>query len=242
MNGYVAQSAWNYYHLSADGTTTAVLSLVQAPGSGDADLYVKDGANPTRFDFDYFDISASQNVSLLIEDPSANVWYVGVFGWQATNYTISWDYESQCECSPQGHGSCPGNTTQCECDPGYGGNDCTSQVTTLANPQIPALNGTVAASNWTYYTFTFSNSTLAVFTLREVATTGYVWLYASQEQVPTSLEHDYVSKQSGTAVQEITVQLDELYQGPYYVGVYGSPFIVGRGVSYALTAWSPMNF
>jgi vibriolysin len=92
VNGLVAQSGWNYYHFSLNSIDPVVLSVVET-GSGDCDLYVKEGAVPTRFDFDYFDIDTIDEFNLTIDEPGSATWYIGIYGWQATTYTLTLLYK-----------------------------------------------------------------------------------------------------------------------------------------------------
>ena len=92
VNGLVSQSGWNYYSFTLNTVDPVVLSVVET-GSGDVDLYVKEGGVPTRFDFDYFDIDTVDAFNLTIDEPGSATWYIGLYGWQATTYTLTLLYK-----------------------------------------------------------------------------------------------------------------------------------------------------
>jgi len=238
VNGFVSQSGWNYYHFTLNTVDPVVLSVTET-GAGDCDLYVKEGAVPTRFDFDYFDIDTVDNFNLTIDEPGSSTWYIGLYGWQATTYTLTLEYKQTCDCS--GHGECASGTEECVCDVGWGGDDCSFLVTSLISGVV--ATGAAATGNWSYYSLTTNGSSLAVITLRERSTTGYLWLYVSEQSLPTNLAHDYVSKVSNSAVQEIVISLNSPVSTTYYIGVYGDPFNVqGNSASFSLVGWFANGF
>jgi hypothetical protein len=92
VNGLVSQSGWNYYHFSLNTIDPVVLEVIET-GAGDVDLYVKENGLPSRFDFDYFDIDTVDEFNLTIDEPGSSTWFIGLYGWQSTTYTITLLYK-----------------------------------------------------------------------------------------------------------------------------------------------------
>jgi len=61
----------------------AKLEIVISDGTGDADLYVKQGAKPTTTDYDYRPYLIGNNETVTVDNPAAATWYVMVRGYAA---------------------------------------------------------------------------------------------------------------------------------------------------------------
>jgi hypothetical protein len=129
---------WAYYKFtSVKGAAFHV--LLDQTSDGDADIYVRKSQLPTTVPgtYDYKDISLDEHVDIEVPatTPAVNVdWFIGVFGFQQTAYTIKIRALSS-SCPPRlndcnGHGQCVNN--QCVCTAGFAGDDCsTGTKTTL---------------------------------------------------------------------------------------------------------------
>ena len=62
---------------------TASLSVAMAGGTGDADLYVRHGAQPTTGEYDCRPYQAGNNETCTIPDPAAGTWHVMIRGFSA---------------------------------------------------------------------------------------------------------------------------------------------------------------
>src|SRR5690606_23035680 len=59
------------------------LEIQMSGGTGDADLYVRYGAEPTVSDWDYRPYRWGNNETVTVEPPSAGTWHIMVRGYQA---------------------------------------------------------------------------------------------------------------------------------------------------------------
>jgi hypothetical protein len=86
----VDDNSWNYYTVQATTNNDIVLqfSTSSSTPSGDCDVYVKRGQNPTRTSFDYRDIGFGRTFNLTIDDPADYTWYIGVYGYTKCEYTF----------------------------------------------------------------------------------------------------------------------------------------------------------
>ena len=104
--GRVGGNVWNYYHFSTATSSNVVVRLTEKNEGADCDLYIRNGAEPTKVDFDMRDISFSDVVELVIENPSINLWYVGVFGYKTCEYEVSFSLSGNCPNDCSGNGEC----------------------------------------------------------------------------------------------------------------------------------------
>ncbi len=59
------------------------LNVVMSGGTGDADLYVRQGSKPTESSYDCRPYKDGNNETCAINNPTAGTWHVGVFGYSA---------------------------------------------------------------------------------------------------------------------------------------------------------------
>ncbi|MBY5980001.1 S8 family peptidase [Ferrimonas balearica] len=80
LNG--ARRSWQYFSVEVpDGASNLTISL--AGGSGDADLYVRYGSNPTRNSYDCRPYLNGNNETCSGANPTAGTWYIGIYGYRA---------------------------------------------------------------------------------------------------------------------------------------------------------------
>jgi Zn-dependent metalloprotease len=88
----VAQGAWNYTALSIPaGMGSLVVNM--SGGSGDADLYIRQGSNPTTSTYACRSWTNGNTESCTITNPAAGTWNVGVNGYTAAsgmNVDMEW--------------------------------------------------------------------------------------------------------------------------------------------------------
>lgn len=77
-----AQNTWKYFELNVPSGKSR-LSVVMNGGSGDADLYVRFGSQPSTSTYNCRPYKNGNNESCSINNPSAGTWYIGVRGYQA---------------------------------------------------------------------------------------------------------------------------------------------------------------
>lgn len=120
----VSQSALQFVGQS---DSALVVRLRETLHSQDCDLYVLKDAKPTTTHFDLYDVSlGNHNSSVTIEAPDGLYW-IGVYGFQACDYTLSLEEGNSTDCprNCSGHGACNGGL--CVCTAPWAGDDCSTQ-------------------------------------------------------------------------------------------------------------------
>jgi Bacterial pre-peptidase C-terminal domain/EGF-like domain len=232
--GHVDTDVWNYYTYNSFTSENAVFTVSQMSSGGDCDLYVRAGQDPTRFRFDYRDVSVGNTFTLSIPNPGDQSWHVGVYGYAACTYQISLAVTTTCPNSCSGHGRC--NHGTCQCNDGYSGDDCSQSTATLTSNQL--VHGSVAINAWKYYQI--ENVQAGVFVhLAETASVGNLWLFASATGFPTVAIHDWSSTDTNSAFHNIAVERsDSADPTTLFIGVYGDPYAPDNGnVQFDLTAF-----
>jgi hypothetical protein len=213
----------------------------QTSPNGDCDLYINSDSQPTRFSYDYRDISFNSNMSLSVPNPADRTWYIGVYGYRGCAYAISVTTTSSCPNSCSNNGACFSGV--CLCQAGYSGNDCSTSLTTLANGA--QASGSIGSNAWAYYQLaapTTSKPIASITTaLKESGTSGLIWLYAAAQQAPTLRNYDHADT-ADYFEHIIHFQPEGSEASPntvWTIGVYGSPFIApNQVVNYTLVAWT----
>ena len=78
---------WNLFTVEIpEGMATLTVST--SGGRGNADVYVKFGADPTLTDFDCKSDTGRSNESCTIDNPSAGTWHIGVYGGERRGYRL----------------------------------------------------------------------------------------------------------------------------------------------------------
>jgi Zn-dependent metalloprotease len=80
----VATGAWVYYKITVP-SGQASLKINMSGGTGDADLYVKLGAQPTLTVYDYRPYLTGNAESVSVTNPAAGDWYIGIEGYSAAS-------------------------------------------------------------------------------------------------------------------------------------------------------------
>lgn len=77
-----ATGSWQYFKITVP-TGQTKLAINMSGGTGDADLYVKFGAQPTSTVYDYRPYLTGNNESVSVTNPAAGDWYIGINGYAA---------------------------------------------------------------------------------------------------------------------------------------------------------------
>jgi hypothetical protein len=77
-----AQSEWLYYYVNIPEDASD-LTVQISGGNGDADLYTRFGAEPTRWSYDCRPYLAGNNETCTHEAPEAGVWHIGLHAYRA---------------------------------------------------------------------------------------------------------------------------------------------------------------
>jgi len=242
QKGYAGDNNWNYYHITPSTSDNIVVEIVQTSPDADCDLYIRAGSAPTRFDFDFRDISYDANFNVTIENPQLQTWYIGVYGYFGCAYNITVAVErSSCPNACSRHGTCS-KAGRCDCDAGFAGEDCGSPLFHLSNG-IPRQTN-ITLNQWQYYKFEVPSvpSSLTV-EVAEFNTTGTLWVYVNQGAPPTLSDFDYIDSSHESHFHTIYFKTHgDSEDVNYYIGVYGSPYVpvgANNAVDYGVIAYSP---
>ncbi|QDE66989.1 MULTISPECIES: trypsin-like serine protease [Myxococcus] len=77
-----ASSSWNHYPISIPAGTT-LLTVTQSGGTGDADLYVRSGSQPTTSSYNCRPYQSGNEETCTFSNPQAGTWYVSVRGYSS---------------------------------------------------------------------------------------------------------------------------------------------------------------
>jgi Zn-dependent metalloprotease len=77
-----ATGSWAYYKITVPTGQTS-LKITMSGGTGDADLYVKRGAQPTSSSYDYRPYLNGNAESVSVTNPVAGDWYIGINAYSA---------------------------------------------------------------------------------------------------------------------------------------------------------------
>jgi len=233
--GYADVGIWNFWRSTPNSGSNLVITVNETGGAGtDCDIYAKAGANPTTSDFDYADYGVNDITVMTIPNPGSSSWYIGVYGFQPCNYGIVVTLSSACPNQCSGHGTCS-NSGMCICNSGYGGADCSVAsipVMTNGGTYYASINSTNA---WKYYQLNIQATSFLTIDLKEISTDGFLWLFVSKDSTPDTRNYDYWNPSQGD-LHTIQIQFDYPATDTYFIGVYGSPFLI-QSASYALSAW-----
>jgi len=77
-----ATGTWAHYKIAVPSGQTS-LAIAMSGGTGDADLYVKLGAQPTSSVYDYRPYLGGNTESVNVSNPAAGDWYISIYGYAA---------------------------------------------------------------------------------------------------------------------------------------------------------------
>ncbi|WP_057830373.1 S8 family serine peptidase [Colwellia sp. TT2012] len=80
----VARRAWAYYTIDVP-VGMATLDFVMSGGSGDADMYIRRGSQPTSATYDCRPYKSGNNEACAFTNPAADTWHIGVYGYSAAS-------------------------------------------------------------------------------------------------------------------------------------------------------------
>ncbi len=78
----VATGAWKHYKIAVPAAQTSLV-INMSGGTGDGDMYVKFGAQPTSSSYDYRPYKSGNAESVSVTNPAAGDWYISIYGYSA---------------------------------------------------------------------------------------------------------------------------------------------------------------
>lgn len=89
----LSSKAWSRYTVEIPAGATN-LSVTTAGGSGDADLYIRSGSQPSTSSYDCRSWTSGNTESCTVATPSAGTMHIGIHGYTAVSgVNMSWSYE-----------------------------------------------------------------------------------------------------------------------------------------------------
>lgn len=212
----VAAGQFLYYMFSTSATENIVVNVTQTATSGDCDVYVQVNSYPTFNSYTARDVSSAVVSIVSIPRAQQGTWYVGVYGYQACQYSIRLT-ASVCPNACSSHGSCSTSTGLCTCNNGYAGSDCSMQIVALSTSSTVTASVVTGAAN--YYSFTPPPSTSSILFTMQQTTSGDADIYISANVLPTNYVFDFANL---TDAALSTVRITSVPNGAiYFIKVYG---------------------
>jgi hypothetical protein len=225
--GHVLRHNWTFYYFDLTVPKERVVITLASPN--DTDLYVRKNVFPTLFSFDSVNAStplagAADLATVILQSPEAARWYIGVYGWAESDYTLTVSTSvftnTVCpnNCSLTVHGTCVSG--RCRCNPGFHGDVCEYEEADLVVGG-PSSSGYVDAGEWNFFTVTSDSSDiLNVTALMDTGVTplGDCDLYIRADDFPNRTTFDSADMGFGA---QMHVSVPSPGNQRYYIGVFG---------------------
>jgi len=235
VSGYVDENYWNWYRYTSGSMNPFVITLNNTADTN-CDLYVKDNAKPSRFIYSYRNMSTDSVSTIVVYEPGFSVWNIGVFGQTSCRYgLIVNDVTASSVCVDCVNGVCT-EDGRCVCNSGWSGPNCKTSTNKIQSGVTTAENSLTNGA-WAYYEIQTTNTSQLVVVLREKqGKAGMLWLHVASERAPTLTDFD---KQDAiaTSVHRINMEFTIPASRRFFIGVYGTPFILNDSVKFDLVAW-----
>ena len=80
----VSRRQWQYYTIDIP-TGMSSLDFTMSGGTGDADLYIRQGSQPTSSQYDCRPYKSGNNESCSFNNPNSGTWHIGIYGYSAAS-------------------------------------------------------------------------------------------------------------------------------------------------------------
>jgi bacillolysin len=169
--------SWKHYKITVPASQTS-LAIVMSGGTGDGDLYVKRGAQPTLTSYDYRPYLNGNNETVSVTNPVAGDWYISIYAYSTfASVSIKATYA------------------------GGGGGGCTAASGTLsgtgANSYQPSSTGYVSSASGAH-TAALTGPAGTDFDLYLQKLSGSTWTQVASSLGSTSTESINYSGTAGT--------------------------------------------
>ncbi|GLX86015.1 peptidase S8 [Thalassotalea loyana] len=80
----VSRRQWQYYTIDIPAGMST-LDFVMSGGTGDADLYIRQGSQPTSSQYDCRPYKSGNNETCTFNNPASGTWHIGIYGYSAAS-------------------------------------------------------------------------------------------------------------------------------------------------------------
>ena len=220
--GQVEENGWEYFNTEVGvAGSEMVYTVTEFPrGDGensDCDLYLAYERTPSRFDFDFVNITLGDESVLVVTNAHAGQYTMGIFGYAGCDFRIAVAIntpEGDCPNRCSNHGSCLRG--ECSCYNGFEGDSCEwmNAPLVLARPQ----GGFVGDNAWNFYTARIITNTALIISLAQEGGEGDCDLYVRADEPPTRFQFDYIDQ---SLAEEFSIIVREPGDHQWYIGVFG---------------------
>eukprot|EP01118_Nematostelium_gracile_P008812 TRINITY_DN2930_c0_g1_i1.p1 TRINITY_DN2930_c0_g1~~TRINITY_DN2930_c0_g1_i1.p1 ORF type:complete len:596 (+),score=134.42 TRINITY_DN2930_c0_g1_i1:37-1788(+) len=216
----VNKGGWKYYTIPTNYSSGLTVTVTTLNAGGDPDVYILQNSFPTFGRYYAADTSGSSPATIIVPNGGSNVWYIGVYGYLTSTFSIIANVSGQCAdvSNCNGNGVCVA-PNQCSCYSGWSGADCGTPISTLSFGSSYSAN--VASGAWRYYQFYVQNSTLSqtlTINCQQWNSDGDIDFYLQVGSLPT--RYAYYTSDSGT-LSNFTMVISNIPGGIWYLGTYG---------------------
>lgn len=156
--------AWKHYKIAVPSGQSS-LAIVMSGGSGDGDLYVKRGSQPTSSSYDYRPYLNGNNETVNVSNPVAGDWYISIYAYSTySSVSLKATYSGSTTPPPSGCTSVSGSLS------GTGANYYTAYYqSTVSGTHTGKLTGP-SGTDFDLYLQRWNGSTWAVVARGETST------------------------------------------------------------------------
>jgi len=198
------------------------VNIVQTTLTGDADMYLLQGDFPSRTKYTQRDISTNKNFTIQVDDAGTGKWFIGIYGFSTTTYTITAGTDSPCSdlnnCNTP-NGICVGPHL-CQCTANFTGADCSESSSSMVIGNT--YSGSVGWMEWVFYSFTITTGNAFVVIFNQTSN-GDLDLYLRFSSQPSLWEWDF---RDTTGNSNAALKVDNPQRGVWFIGIYG--YTAGR--------------
>lgn len=167
--------AWKHYKIAVPASQTK-LDIVMSGGSGDGDLYVKRGSQPTSSSYDYRPYLNGNNETVSVTNPASGDWYISIYAYSSfSSVTLKATYTG-----------------------GSGGGTCTSVSGTLSGTGASYYSAQYSASVSGAHTGKLTGPSGTDFDLYLQKWNGSSWAVVARGETSTSTENVSYNGTSGS--------------------------------------------